>query len=86
MQAACEPNTVCLLTKLAALAGFVDRNKRFPKSTWAFSSDAVGIIVGSAMGTSPVTAYIESSTGVPVAVAVSVQPDCTQSLVTDVQP
>ena len=42
----------------------MDRNKRFPKSTWAFSSDAIGIIVGSTMGTSPVTAYIESSTGI----------------------
>ena len=42
----------------------MDRNRRFPNSTWAFSSDGIGIIVGSAMGTSPVTAYIDSATGI----------------------
>ena len=49
---------------LELCAGFVDRNRRFPNSTWAFSSDGIGIIVGSAMGTSPVTAYIDSATGI----------------------
>ena len=50
-------------SKLSA-AGFVNRKKQFPKSTWAFSADGCGIVVGSLMGSSPVTAYIESATGI----------------------
>lgn len=46
------------------IPGFVNRKKQFPKSTWAFSADGAGIVVGSVMGSSPVTAYIESATGI----------------------
>lgn len=48
----------------SGVAGFVNRKKQFPKSTWAFSADGAGIVVGSVMGSSPVTAYIESATGI----------------------
>ncbi|KAK9803822.1 hypothetical protein WJX73_003626 [Symbiochloris irregularis] len=46
------------------IPGFVNRKKQFPRSTAAFSSDGCGIVVGSLMGSSPVTAYIESATGI----------------------
>jgi len=36
----------------------------FPKSRWAFAADALGTIVGSAFGLSPLTSYIESGAGV----------------------
>eukprot|EP01083_Nonionella_stella_P041144 111577_1 len=36
----------------------------FPRSTEAFCSDAIGTIVGSTLGTTDVTAYIESASGI----------------------
>jgi len=47
------------------LPGFVDpETKDFPRSTLAYCSDGVGIVVGSLMGTSPLTVFIESATGI----------------------
>ncbi|MDC3417406.1 NCS2 family permease [Aquibacillus salsiterrae] len=40
------------------------KNGKFPRAKQAFMADAVATTVGSALGTSPSTAYIESSTGV----------------------
>jgi len=36
----------------------------FEHSTWAYCIDAVCISFGALMGTSPVTAFIESATGI----------------------
>ncbi|RWR79022.1 Xanthine/uracil/vitamin C permease [Cinnamomum micranthum f. kanehirae] len=52
------------LYSMARFAGFTDRNGDFEGQYFAFISDAASIVVGSLLGTSPVTAYIESSTGI----------------------
>lgn len=44
--------------------GYVDETGDFPKSRWAFASDAVATMIGSIFGLSPVTSYIESAAGV----------------------
>ncbi|XP_027104190.1 adenine/guanine permease AZG1-like isoform X2 [Coffea arabica] len=44
--------------------GFTDSNGDFEGQYFAFMSDASSIVVGSLLGTSPVTAFIESSTGI----------------------
>ncbi|KAK9837377.1 hypothetical protein WJX84_003189 [Apatococcus fuscideae] len=46
------------------LPGFVNEKKVFPRQLYAYCSDGLGIIVGSLCGTSPVTCYIESATGI----------------------
>ncbi|KAL2896084.1 Adenine/guanine permease AZG1 [Bienertia sinuspersici] len=46
------------------IRGLCRRKRRFEGQYPAFMSDAVSIIVGSLLGTSPVTAFIESSTGI----------------------
>lgn len=57
-------DTTGTLYSMARFAGFVDRNGDFEGQYFAFMSDAVSIVVGSLLGTSPVTAFIESSTGI----------------------
>lgn len=57
-------DTAGTLVGLGQLAGFVDREGRFPGSERAFVADAVGTSVGALLGTSTVTTYIESATGV----------------------
>ena len=52
------------LTWRAVFAGFIKEDKNFPRSTIAYCVDGVGIIVGAAMGTSPLTVFIESATGI----------------------
>jgi adenine/guanine/hypoxanthine permease len=44
--------------------GLVGENGDFPKSRWAFSTDALATIFGACFGLSPLTAYIESGAGV----------------------
>ena len=52
-------------SQISLAAGFVnDETKDFPRSTLAYCSDGVGIVVGSLMGTSPLTVFIESATGI----------------------
>ena len=46
------------------IAGYIDKNKSFPRSLWAYCTDGTSIVVGSLLGISPVTVYIESSTGI----------------------
>ncbi|GMH17618.1 hypothetical protein Nepgr_019459 [Nepenthes gracilis] len=55
--------TTGTLYSLARFAGYLDQNGDFEGQYFAFMSDASAIVVGSLLGTSPVTAYIESSTG-----------------------
>ncbi|KAF2296404.1 hypothetical protein GH714_037819 [Hevea brasiliensis] len=57
-------DTTGTLYSMARFAGFLDQNGNFPGQYFAFMSDATSIVIGSLLGTSPVTAYIESSTGI----------------------
>ncbi|XP_078436354.1 AZA-guanine resistant1 [Wolffia australiana] len=57
-------DTTGTLYTMARFAGFVDDKGDFEGQYFAFMSDATAIVVGSLLGTSPVTAFIESSTGV----------------------
>ncbi|CAL9763265.1 unnamed protein product [Musa acuminata subsp. burmannicoides] len=57
-------DTTGTLYSMARFAGYVDANGDFEGQYFAFMSDAVAIVVGSLLGTSPVTAFIESSTGI----------------------
>ncbi|MDD2707952.1 MAG: NCS2 family permease [Verrucomicrobiae bacterium] len=56
-------DTIGTLVGIGQQAGFIKDNK-LPRAKEAFVSDAVGTVAGAAMGTSTVTSYIESSTGV----------------------
>lgn len=47
-------------------AGFTDKNGRFPKMKQALYVDSVSAMVGSYMGTSAISTYIESGSGVSV--------------------
>ena len=44
--------------------GYADETGDFPRSRFAFASDAVATMIGSIFGLSPVTSYIESASGV----------------------
>ncbi len=57
-------DTVGTLVGVASRAGLIDRAGRLPKAERALAADAAGTILGAAMGTSTVTSYIESVTGV----------------------
>ncbi len=57
-------DTAGTLIGVGRLAGFVDREGELPRANRAFSADAVGTMVGAAVGTSTVTSYVESATGV----------------------
>ncbi|KAK7394989.1 hypothetical protein VNO78_15530 [Psophocarpus tetragonolobus] len=57
-------DTTGTLYTMATFAGFVDTNGDFEGQYMAFISDASSIVLGSLLGTSPVTAFIESSTGI----------------------
>ncbi|HEX9731251.1 MAG TPA: NCS2 family permease, partial [Thermoanaerobaculia bacterium] len=57
-------DTAGTLLGVGQLAGFVDEEGRFPGSERAFVADAVGTTVGALLGTSTVTTYVESATGV----------------------
>lgn len=57
-------DTTGTLYSMARFAGFSDENGDFEGQYFAFMSDATAIVVGSLLGTSPVTTFIESSTGI----------------------
>lgn len=46
------------------MVGFMSEDGDFPGSTMAFTADGFATIVGSLLGTSPVTTYIESASGI----------------------
>ena len=53
------------LYSMARFSGVVDeRTGAFPRSTLAYCTDAISISIGSLLGTSPVTAFIESGAGI----------------------
>ncbi len=57
-------DTAGTLIGVGRLGGFVDDDGELPRADRAFAADAVGTIVGSTLGTSTVTSYVESATGV----------------------
>ncbi|KAM0068871.1 putative xanthine/uracil/vitamin C permease [Helianthus debilis subsp. tardiflorus] len=57
-------DTTGTLYSMAKFAGFTDEKGEFEGQYSAMMSDAAVITVGSLVGTSPVTVYIESSTGI----------------------
>jgi AGZA family xanthine/uracil permease-like MFS transporter len=56
-------DSIGTLVGMADRAGFM-RDGQLPRARPALLSDAIGTVVGAVLGTSTVTAYIESSTGV----------------------
>jgi len=57
-------DTIGTLVGTASRAGMLDENGKMPNMKEALSCDAVGTIVGSCTGTSTVTTFIESASGV----------------------
>jgi AGZA family xanthine/uracil permease-like MFS transporter len=54
------------LYAIGSEAGLIDRQGEFPRLGRALAADAAGAVAGALLGTSPVTCYIESATGVSV--------------------
>ncbi len=52
------------LSAVAQQAGLIEPDGRLKNARRALTTDAVGTMIGAALGTSPVTAYIESAAGV----------------------
>ena len=57
-------DTIGTLLAVASRAGFIDKNGNFPKVKSALFADAMGTTVGAVFGTSTVTSYVESASGV----------------------
>lgn len=57
-------DTVGTLAGVSVQAGYLDDRGELPRANAAFMADAVGTTVGSLLGTSTVTTYIESASGV----------------------
>lgn len=57
-------DTAGTLVGVGQAGGFLDENGELPRADRAFTADAVGTVVGAMLGTSTVTSYIESATGV----------------------
>jgi len=52
------------LTAVAYQGNMLDEKGRLPNARRALTTDALGTMIGAVLGTSPVTAYIESSAGI----------------------
>ena len=57
-------NTVGTLIGVSDKAGFLDENGDLPNAKGALLADAIGTTVGAVLGTSTVTTYVESASGV----------------------
>lgn len=57
-------DTIGTLVGTASRAGMLDKNGKMPRMKEALLADAVGTVVGSATGTSTVTTFVESASGV----------------------
>ncbi|MCY4643785.1 MAG: NCS2 family permease [Bacteriovoracales bacterium] len=57
-------DTAGTLIGVGRLAHFVDKKGNLPRSKAAFTADSIGTIAGAFVGTSTLTSYIESATGV----------------------
>lgn len=57
-------DTIGTLVGVATKAGLVDENGNLPQAKKALFADAIGTTVGAVLGTSTVTTYVESASGV----------------------
>jgi len=57
-------DTIGTLIGVSSKAGMLDENGQLPKVKEALLADAIGTTVGAALGTSTVTTYVESASGV----------------------
>jgi len=57
-------DTMGTLLALAAGSGMLGKDGALPRASRAFTADALGTMVGGVLGTSTVTAYIESGSGI----------------------
>lgn len=57
-------DTIGTLTGVASKANMLDEEGEFPGANKAFLADAVGTVAGACLGTSTVTTYVESASGV----------------------
>ena len=57
-------DTVGTVSGLASLAGYMDKDGNIPRINKVFMTDALGTVIGSLLGVTTVTTYIESSVGV----------------------
>ncbi len=57
-------DTAGTLIGVGRLGGFIDARGELPRAGRAFTADALGTIAGAVLGTSTVTTYIESATGI----------------------
>lgn len=57
-------DTAGTIVGLARQGGFLDKNDQLPRAGRALMADSIGTIGGAILGTSPTTAYIESSSGI----------------------
>lgn len=57
-------DTLGTLVGVSGKAGMLDKEGRIPNAKKAFMADAIGTTVGSMIGTSTVTTYVESASGV----------------------
>jgi adenine/guanine/hypoxanthine permease len=57
-------DTIGTLTGLGIRSGYIDEQGSFPGVEKAFMADAIGTTAGAVMGTSTVTTYIESASGI----------------------
>jgi AGZA family xanthine/uracil permease-like MFS transporter len=57
-------DTMGTLLALGFTTGHIDRSGRLPRAGRAFTADAIGTIAGALLGTSTVTTYIESASGI----------------------
>lgn len=57
-------DTIGTLLGVASKAGFIDKEGNFPQIKKALFADALGTTVGAVLGTSTVTSYVESTSGV----------------------
>ena len=57
-------DTAGTLIGVGRLGGFLDEDGELPHANRAFAADAVGTMAGALLGTSTVTAYVESAAGV----------------------
>ena len=57
-------DTVGTLVGVSSRAKMLDKDGNLPRATQAFMADAVGTVAGAVLGTSTVTTYVESASGV----------------------
>jgi AGZA family xanthine/uracil permease-like MFS transporter len=57
-------DTMGTLVGLSQKSGFLDHQGRLPRANRALLADSLGTVAGAMMGTSPVTTYIESASGI----------------------